>query len=56
MTLRSPRTASRAPSGRWRARAFGRAAPIRKRTTHIAIVLDERLKISDNSSAANLTS
>ena len=42
--------------GRWRARAFGRADSIRKRTTHIAIVLDERLKISDNSSAANLTS
>jgi large subunit ribosomal protein L22 len=26
--------------GRWRARAFGRAAPIRKRTTHIAITLE----------------
>ncbi len=26
--------------GRWRARAFGRAAPIRKRTTHISITLD----------------
>ncbi|HBK34847.1 MAG: 50S ribosomal protein L22 [Candidatus Uhrbacteria bacterium GW2011_GWE2_40_58] len=26
---------------RWRARAFGRAAPIRKRTTHITVVLDE---------------
>ena len=25
--------------GRWRARAFGRAAPIRKRTTHISITL-----------------
>lgn len=24
---------------RWRARAFGRAAPIRKRTTHITLVL-----------------
>jgi len=27
---------------RWRARAFGRAAPIRKRTTHIIILLDTR--------------
>ncbi len=25
---------------RWRARAFGRAAPIRKRTAHITILLD----------------
>lgn len=30
---------------RWRARAFGRAAPIRKRTTHISVVLtDEPIK------------
>jgi large subunit ribosomal protein L22 len=27
--------------GRWRARAMGRAAPIRKRSTHISIVLDD---------------
>lgn len=32
---------------RWRARAFGRAAPIRKRTTHISIVLDSREKKAD---------
>jgi large subunit ribosomal protein L22 len=30
--------------GRWRARAFGRAAPIRKRTTHISIVVSEKEK------------
>lgn len=27
---------------RWRARAQGRAAPIKKRTSHITVVLDER--------------
>ncbi len=27
---------------RWRARAFGRAAPIRKRTTHITLILATR--------------
>lgn len=29
---------------RWRARARGRAAPIMKRTSHITIVLDEKVK------------
>lgn len=29
---------------RYRARAFGRSAPIRKRTSHITIVLDEKVK------------
>lgn len=29
---------------RYRARAFGRAAPIRKRTSHITIVLEEKVK------------
>lgn len=27
---------------RWRARAQGRAAPIKKRTSHITVILDER--------------
>jgi large subunit ribosomal protein L22 len=30
--------------GRWRARAFGKAAPIRKRTSHISIILEDREK------------
>ncbi|MEK7473150.1 MAG: 50S ribosomal protein L22 [Patescibacteria group bacterium] len=29
---------------RWRARAFGRTAPIRKRTTHISLVLSDEKK------------
>lgn len=29
---------------RWRARAFGRAAPIRKHSCHITVILDERVE------------
>lgn len=36
---------------RWRARAFGRAAPIRKRTTHISIILEPRAPKTGNSNA-----
>lgn len=35
---------------RWRARAYGRAAPIRKHSCHITIVLDERLEGTKKSS------
>lgn len=35
--------------GRWRARAFGRAAPIRKRTSHISIVLESPEKKEEKS-------
>lgn len=38
--------------GRWRARAFGRAAPIRKRTSHISIILEPRVKKTVNSKAS----
>ncbi|MBI4592472.1 50S ribosomal protein L22 [Candidatus Uhrbacteria bacterium] len=37
--------------GRWRARAFGRAAPIRKRTTHISITLESRPQKARKSNA-----
>ncbi len=37
--------------GRWRARAFGRAAPIRKRTTHISITLEPKAVTSRNAHA-----
>jgi len=31
---------------RWRARAMGRAAPIRKRTAHITVVLNEKAPVA----------
>jgi len=37
---------------RWRARAFGRAAPIRKRSCHITVVLDERRVSAPKGAAA----
>lgn len=39
---------------RWRARAFGRAAPIRKRTTHIMLVLsdEKRTKVETKKAKA----
>jgi len=37
---------------RWRARAFGRAAPIRKRTCHITVVLDEKQAAAPKGAAA----
>ena len=38
---------------RWRPRAMGRAAPIRKRTTHISVVLDEKSKKKEKVSFAS---
>jgi large subunit ribosomal protein L22 len=37
---------------RWRARAFGRAAPIRKRSCHITVVLDEKKAAAPKGAAA----
>jgi hypothetical protein len=34
---------------RWRARAFGRSAPIRKHTSHVTIILDESVKTGSDS-------
>lgn len=40
---------------RWRARAFGRAADIKKRTAHISVVLDERVGVVKGAAAALVT-
>jgi large subunit ribosomal protein L22 len=37
---------------RWRARAFGRAAPIRKRTTHITLILTDGKSVATAAPAA----
>jgi large subunit ribosomal protein L22 len=39
---------------RWRARAFGRAAPIRKRTCHVTVILDEKQAAAPKGAAAAL--
>ena len=40
-------TADKGPTlRRWRARAFGRAAPLRKRSTHLVVILEDKKKSS----------
>ncbi len=38
---------------RWRARAYGRAAPIRKHSCHITVVLDERIESKKKKTSKN---
>ncbi len=39
---------------RWRARAFGRAAAIKKRSSHITIVLDDKFEIRHRGAGSRL--